>query len=165
MYAANLKLSITQVNSLPWYIWGFSRSSRSIARCLLLQTGLELLSLENDKYYSFEETITGDYGNQTMNWNTYSSQKTPGFTSDKCLGKNYAGWIVLKHSKIIRSIWPSVNHARKIFIPLPNLYLHFLFLKLPEQTNLLPLRIFINRCYQPFKVSLHQHLTLWYPAF
>lgn len=37
----------------------------------------ELLSLESDKYCSFEETMTEDYGNQTMNWNTYSSQKNP----------------------------------------------------------------------------------------
>lgn len=138
----------------------------SIADCLLLKTCLELLSLKNDKYYSFEETITGDYGNQAMNSNTYSSQKK-NLDSPRInvLEKNYASWIVLKHSKIILSIWPSVNHVRKIFIPLPNLYLHLLFLKLPEQTNLLPLRIFINRCYQPFKVCLHQHLTLWYPAF
>lgn len=92
-------------------------------------------------------------------------KRTTEFISDKRLRKNYASWIVFKHSKITLCIWPSVNHVRKIFISLPNLYLHFPFFKLPEQTNLLPLRIFINRCYQPFKVSLHQHLTLWYPAF
>lgn len=43
------------------------------------------------------------------------------------LEKNSTSWIVLSYSKVILSIWPSVNHVRKIFIPLPNLYLHFPF--------------------------------------
>lgn len=42
-----------------------ARTFKSIAACFLLKTCLELLSLRNDKFYSFEETITGDYGNQT----------------------------------------------------------------------------------------------------
>lgn len=36
--------------------------------CLpFLKNMFELLSLESDKYCSFEETMTEDYGNQTMN--------------------------------------------------------------------------------------------------
>lgn len=76
-YAANLRILVTQVNSSSWYTEGLAWVCRSIAVCLLLKTCLELLSLKSDKYWSFEETITGDYGNQTMNWNTYSSQKNP----------------------------------------------------------------------------------------
>lgn len=138
---------------------------KGIADCFL-KTCLELLSLKKEiniiplKKQSQEIMVIRLWIEIHIH-----HKRTTEFTSDRRLKKNYASWIVFKHSKITLCIWPSVNHVRKIFIPLPNLYLHFLLSKLPEQTNLLPLRIFINRCYRPFKVSLHQHLTLQYPAF
>lgn len=142
---------------------------KSIAACFLLKTCLELLSLRNDKFYSFEETITGDYGNQTeihIHWTEIhiNHKKQLGSPQINVLERIM---LVELSSNIVKLFFLSdlQSIVRKIFIPVPNLYLYFLFLKLPEQTNLLPLRIFVNRCYQPFKVSLHQHLTLWYPAF